>query len=197
MKRTSLLLAFSVAACAGLADAQVQWDSAQRGASSVGDLVRAQSAPSTPASTTVASAEPASVDRCTDAAALAGRDMELTVNIPGKDKPLVLGLAFERCSVESARQSPQVPPYAYRVYKSAWGDILGINTDEGQPRSDIRLDLVDGGYLWGDKPTASTKDLASGRTIDLGTATLVVPARGGRDAYRVKADISIKSIPAR
>jgi hypothetical protein len=196
MNRSSLLLAFAVAASAGAARAQVQFDSSGTGAFSIRGLIAAQSAPSTPAAASAAPAAAPNSDSCPDGAALKGREMQVTLDFGGVNKPLVVDFAYDHCQVESPRDEPPVPDYTYRQYKSAKGDVLGVYSSSDRPTSNVSLHLADGRSSASLLPILATRDLASGATLDLGEI-LLVKATNERDGVVTRAAGSIKSVPSR
>jgi hypothetical protein len=203
MKRTSLLVAFAVAASAGLAEAQahrVNWDAPDMGTPSVRELIQSQPAPkspkSAPAAPAAAAAAAKSAANCPDAAELAGRAIRLTLNIEGADKPLVFDLAYDACHIEYPRDEPPVPPFTYRSYKTSHGDTLGLYSSSDRPTTNVSFHLADGSSSATLLPIYANADLASGRDLDLGSV-LLVKTQPGRDGVVINASGSIKSVPSR
>ena len=200
MTRTSLLLAFAVAALAGVARAQVDnWDSGCGDHLSAREQVSAQPAPAVPASAPAARAAQAAQGpeaSCADAAELDARAMQVTLDIKGADKPVVLDLAFSGCVVEYPRDEPPAPAYTRRAYKSAKGDVLGVYSSESKTHSSFSLYLADGSSAASLIPIVATADLASGRSLDLGEV-LLVKTTNGRDGVVIHASTSITSSPAK
>jgi len=204
MNRTALLLAFAVAGSAAVADAQVRrvgWDSPDFGTPSVRDLISTQSVPkaplSQPAPKLAAPAAAKAAAACPDGAALAGRAMQLTLKIQGTDKPLVLELAYDHCQLEYPRDEPPAPPYTYRAYKTASGDVLGVYSSSDRPASTLSISLADGSTSASLLPILATAELASDQTLDLGEILLVKLTNEGRDGVVIHAAGSIKSSPAK
>ena len=196
MNRTPLLVAFAVAASAGFADAQVRrfdWDSPDLGTPALRELIQSQPAPKAPKSEPSAPSVTKAAASCPDGAELAGRAMQLTLNMKGADKPLVFDLAYDACHVEYPRDEPPAPPYTYRAYKSAKGDVLSLYSSSDRATSNVSFHLADGSSSAGGLPIYANADLASGRALDLGNIILVKTAPG-RDGVVINAAGSIKSV---
>jgi hypothetical protein len=198
MNKTSLLLAFAVAALAVGARAQVaNWDSPNLAAPCVGEMTSDQPAPATPAAAPAAQAAQDAAISCADGAELEARAIQITLAVKGAGKPLVLDLAFAGCTVEYPRDEPPASPYTRRAYKSAKGDVLGVYSSDGKANSSLSLHLADGSSSASLIPIIATADLASGRTLDLGEVLLVKLTHEGRDGVVIHAATSIKSAPAK
>ncbi|HEX4049074.1 MAG TPA: hypothetical protein VH309_14610 [Elusimicrobiota bacterium] len=198
MNRIPVLAAFAVAALAASASAQarrVGWDS-DLGTPSVRDLIQAEPAPAPPAAAPAAPSSAKAAD-CPDGKELEGRAMRLTLKIKGKDKPLVLELAYVRCEVEFPRDEPPAPDYTFRSYKTAGGDYLGVYTNRESPTSTLSIHLADGSSSATLIPTLRTADLASGRTLGLGEILLVGRAVGDQEGAVIDAVGAIRSVPAK
>ena len=108
----------------------------------------------------------------------------------------MLDLAFVRCEVEYPRDEPPALPYAWRSYKTAEGDYLGVYTDLERPGSStFSLHLADGSSAATLMPIVKTADLASGKTLDLGEILLVGLARGDSAGAVIDAKGSLRSVP--
>ena len=201
MNKTSFLLAFAVAAFTGVARAQVDnWDSGC-GDLSAREQVSAQPAPSTPASAPAPRAAQTAQEpdaTCADAAELDARSMQVTLDINGADKPLVLDYKFAGCVVEYPRDEPVIPPYAHRSYKTANGDYLGIYSG-AKGTSVFSIYLADGSSSATAINVVSNADLLSGRALDLGEYLMVKTDRRhpGQDGVVLRTKGSIQSVPAK
>ncbi|MFI5351090.1 MAG: hypothetical protein ACHQ2Z_16220 [Elusimicrobiota bacterium] len=201
MNKTSLLLAFAVAAFAGAASAQVaNWDSPNLAAPCVGEMITAQPAPSAPASATAPRTSQEEKDAtCADAAALDARSLQVTLEIKGVDQPVVLDYKFAGCVVEYPRDEPPMPAYAHRSYKTDKGDYLGVNSGATKDSSVFSIYLADGSSSATAINVVSNADLLSGRALDLGEYLMVKTDRHhpGQDGVVLRTKGTIQSVPAK
>jgi hypothetical protein len=198
MNKTSLLLAFAVAAFAGTARAQVvNWDSPNLGATCVGEMTSSQPAPETPASAPAPQAASNHEASCADAAELDARTLQVTLDIQGEDKPLVLDYKFAGCVVEYPRDEPPAPAYTRRSYKTAKGDSLGVYSG-AKGTSVFSIYLANDTSSATEIKTVSNADLLSDRTLDLGDFLMIKHNnRHDGGGFVLKTKGTIKAVPAK